>query len=192
MKLAVAACCLTAAAHAAVSITANTTAVRHLDYVNTTAVGLTPNTAYFLGIYFPANASVQPRAPMTYPATPPWTENAAAEWVDLVSDASGALTFTWRVVNALSDDLQVYIFSGTSSSASPAVLAGTGAIVQLDGESSRSARVASSRAPVWMARRILTGNLRGALPSIRPPHPTPQPPPPLLQPTCPPAATSPA
>lgn len=121
------------AAQAAVQLTANTSSVSHLDRVLVTATGLTPGAAYWMGIFYPANASVVGRAPMPYPATAPWTENAPAEYVDVNAKADGTANFTWTVVNALSDDLQVWIFSGSAGDSTVTALAGTGPIKQIDG-----------------------------------------------------------
>ena len=62
---------LVASAYAAASLTANATAFSHLDYITVQATGLTPNANIWMGIFYPANATVTYRAPLVYPATAP-------------------------------------------------------------------------------------------------------------------------
>lgn len=73
-------------------LTANTSSVSHLDKLGVTATGLVPGAHYWMGIFYPANASVAQRAPMPYPASTPWTENAPAG--EIVVGGAGILFIT--------------------------------------------------------------------------------------------------
>jgi hypothetical protein len=73
---AVAAAALLPAALAAPTLTVNTTTLAHLAGLRVTLAGLDASKSYWMGVFYPANASVDPRAPMPYPATAPWTVRA--------------------------------------------------------------------------------------------------------------------
>lgn len=93
--------------------------------------GLTPGAAW-LGLFYPANASTAPRAPLPYPHTAPWTENAPAEYVDLTAAADGSASYAFRLVNSLTD-AQVHAFAG-SSQGTPARVASSGPITFTDAD----------------------------------------------------------
>jgi len=58
------------------SLTANVTTVSHRTPLGVLGSGLPPNANVWLGVFYPANASLVPIAKMPYPATAPWTTNA--------------------------------------------------------------------------------------------------------------------
>lgn len=60
----------------------NTTTLTHLAWLRASVTGLN-DSSYWLGVFYPANASTAKRDPLPYPATAPWTEVMPAKYVML-------------------------------------------------------------------------------------------------------------
>ena len=69
---------LACVAAAAPSLVANTTTVSHHTPLGVQGSGLPNNAKVWLGVFYPANASLVPITPLPYPATAPWTTNAVS------------------------------------------------------------------------------------------------------------------
>lgn len=63
-------------------------------------------------MYYPADANVSARAPMAYPATAPWTGNAAMKYTSYVTQASAG-TYDFELVNTFDGDCRIWLFEGT-------------------------------------------------------------------------------
>lgn len=71
-------------------LTVNTTTLTHLAGLRATATGLNASAAYWLGVFYPANASTAVRAPLPYPATAPWTTVMPVKYVVLPAAVTSA------------------------------------------------------------------------------------------------------
>lgn len=115
---------LASAAAAAPSISVNTSVLTHGAWVHVTFSGI-PSGDGFLAVYY-GSPNTTTIAPLPYPAVPPWTASAAAEWVLCTQIAgcstSGAGAWDFQLFNSY-EVAEIWVFSGTI--AAPLALVGT-------------------------------------------------------------------
>ena len=119
-----------ALAHAAASISLNTSVIAHLGWVRATFTLDLPGTAdLFFTVHTPSTANVSAIAPLPPPAEAPWLAAAAQKWISCASIplCLGSRTFSYNfsLVNSYADAV-IYAFAG--GVATPVHLAASPAI----------------------------------------------------------------
>lgn len=84
----VAALSLATSVSAAPTLDVNATAITHLSWVRAAYSGLSPDRVYWMGVFYPANATVTARALLGYPAEAPWTVNAPMKYTKNITNVT--------------------------------------------------------------------------------------------------------